>query len=123
VQVPIVVNLAEVENAPELERHIRQRIQKLERFSSDLLKCQVWLEAPEGHHRKGRLFRVRIRLTLPGEEILVEDQPASEDGRAAIRGSFDAARRQLEDFVRRRRGQVKTRRQTSAAGARKKGGE
>jgi ribosome-associated translation inhibitor RaiA len=120
--VPIVVNLPDVDDAADLDRRIRQRVEKLGRFSSDLLSCQVWLEAPDGHHRKGRLYRVRIRLSLPGEEILVEDQPPTEDPRAAIRGSFDAARRQLEDFVRRRRGQVKTHRQASAPGTRKKGG-
>jgi ribosome-associated translation inhibitor RaiA len=120
-QVPVVVNLPDVANAGELDRRIRQRVERLGRFSRDLLGCQVWLEAPNGHHRKGRLFRVRIRLTVPGEEILVEDQPPAEDPRMAIRGSFDAARRQLEDFVRRRRGQVKTHRRAPAAGARKKG--
>jgi ribosome-associated translation inhibitor RaiA len=121
-KIPMAVNLPEVEGAAELERKIRQRAAKLERFSTDILNCQVWLEAPEGHHRKGRLYRVRIRLTVPGEEILVEEQPPHEDPHAAIRSSFDAARRQLEDFVRRRRGQVKTHRRAPAATEPKTGG-
>jgi ribosome-associated translation inhibitor RaiA len=120
-KMPMTVNVPGIQGAAQLEQKIRQRAAKLERFSSDIQNCQVWLEAPEGHHRNGRLYRVRVRLTLPGEEIVVEEQPPVEDPHAAIRGSFDAARRQLEDFVRRRRGQVKSHPRASAPETTKKG--
>jgi cold shock CspA family protein len=50
---------------------------------------------------------VGIRLTLPGKELAVEHQ-AQEDLSVAIREAFDAARRQLQDYVRELRGAVKT---------------
>ncbi|HTO87542.1 MAG TPA: hypothetical protein VMR54_08440, partial [Thermoanaerobaculia bacterium] len=64
--------------------------------------------SPHGHHRKGRLYGVRIRLTVPGDEIDIDRQPEQDDVYVSIRQAFDAARRKLEDFERGQRGKVKT---------------
>jgi cold shock CspA family protein len=49
---------------------------------------------------------------VPGKEIAVNREPprhtAYKDLEVAIRDAFDSARRQLEDYLRRRRGFVKT---------------
>jgi ribosome-associated translation inhibitor RaiA len=90
-----------------VEAKIRERADHLSRFSGEILKCQIWIESPHGHHRKGRLYGVRIRLTVPGEEIAIETQPTEDDVYVSIRDAFDAARRKLEDYARRRRGKVK----------------
>jgi cold shock CspA family protein len=49
---------------------------------------------------------------MPGEEIIADRHPAKhqahEDVYVALRDAFNAARRQLEDYVRKRRGKVKT---------------
>lgn len=44
---------------------------------------------------------------MPDEEIDICRQPDTDDVYVAIREAFDAARRSLEDYERRRRGQVK----------------
>lgn len=106
-----------------LEGKIRQRVQRLERYCDDIQRCQVWVEAPSGHHRQGRLHEVRIRITVPDEELAVDDQPREEDLNVAIRNAFDAARRQLEDFARRRRGDVKAHRGGAALPPAVEGGE
>jgi ribosomal subunit interface protein len=90
-----------------VEAKIQARADRLARFSDEIQKCEVWLESPHGHHRKGDLYGIRIRLTVPGEEITIELQPETDDVYVAIREAFDAARRKLEDYERRRRGQVK----------------
>src|SRR5574342_273474 len=90
-----------------VEAKIRERADRLSHFSNEILKCQVWVESPHGHHRKGRLYGTRIRLTVPGEEIAIESQPTEDDVYVSIRDAFDAARRKLEDYERRRRGEVK----------------
>jgi len=63
------------------------------------------------HHRKGRKYRARIDLKLPGRNIVVgnasESNPTHEDVYVAVRHAFDAARRRVQDFTRRRRGDVK----------------
>ena len=54
---------------------------------------------------------MRIDITLPGGEVVVNREPpqhaAYKDVRVAIRDAFDAAVRQLEDFVRKQRVDVK----------------
>jgi ribosome-associated translation inhibitor RaiA len=90
-----------------VEAKIRDRADHLSRFSADIQKCEVWVESPHGHHHKGDLYGIRIRLTVPGEEIDIDLQPEEDDVYVSIRDAFDAARRKLEDYERRRRGKVK----------------
>ncbi len=97
------------EQAGLLEK-VRRRALRLERYSDEIQRCQVWVEAPHGHHRRGRLYDVRIRLTVPDGEIVVDGQPQHDDLQVVLRSAFDAARRQLEDYARRRRGDVKSHR-------------
>ena len=99
-----------VPEEPGLEEKVRRRALRLDRYYDDIQRCQVWVEAPHGHHRQGRLYEVRIRLTVPEGEIVVDGQPQSDDVSIALRSAFDAARRQLEDYARRRRGDVKAHR-------------
>ena len=71
----------------------------------------MFVAAPHQHHRKGNHFEVRIELRVPGAELAVSNKPgdinAHEDVYVAIRDSFDAMERQLEEWKRRLRGEVK----------------
>jgi ribosome-associated translation inhibitor RaiA len=104
---PVEIHFLDMSRSDAIEAKIRERADHLSRFSDAILKCQVWIQSPHGHHRKGFQYGVRIRLTVPDEEIAAEMQPLEEDVYVAIRGAFDAARRKLEDYERRRRGEVK----------------
>jgi cold shock CspA family protein/ribosome-associated translation inhibitor RaiA len=90
---------------------VREKATKLESFSSHITSCRVLVEPASRHRRRGNSYEVRIDLTVPGEEIAVTRKPGQhagyEDIQVALRDAFDAARRQLEDYVRRRRGAVK----------------
>jgi ribosome-associated translation inhibitor RaiA len=94
--------------SPAVEDRIRRWFERLSRYSDNIQNCQVWVESSHGHHRNGALFSVRIRLTVPGEEIAVEMQPTEEDVHVAVRKGFEAAKRKLQDHERRRRGDVKS---------------
>ena len=61
---------------------------------------------PHKHHHQGKQFNVRIDIGVPGSEIVVT-KDASEDVYIAVRDAFDAAKRQLEDYARKTRGEVK----------------
>jgi cold shock CspA family protein/ribosome-associated translation inhibitor RaiA len=88
------------------ETEIREKAAALDTYYNRITGCDVTIEAPVDHHRKGGPFNVRIRLTVPGKELMTNRQ--SEVGlAAAIREAFDAMRRQLEDYVREHRGDVK----------------
>lgn len=102
-----LIHFLDMEASEAVEAKIRERVEHLGRFSSEIQKCEVRIESPHGHHRKGRLYSVHIRLTVPGEEISIERQPTEDDVHVSIRDAFDAAGRKLEDYERRRRGKTK----------------
>jgi ribosomal subunit interface protein len=101
-----------MEPSPALEAVVRERAAKLEKFCDEIIGCQVMFEEPHRHHHQGNLYHFRIDLTVPGKEIVVrrspDDEHAHEDAFVALRDAFDSVRRQLEDYVRIRRGKVKT---------------
>lgn len=97
--------------SPSVEAKIRERARELEQFFDRIVSCRVVIEAPS-RRRQGDLHHVRVDLKIPGKEIVVKralpQHHAHEDIYVAVRDCFDAARRQLEDYVRQRRGDVKS---------------
>jgi ribosomal subunit interface protein len=89
-----------------LEASTRQHIKKLESFAPDLMTCRATLELSQKHQQQGRPFSVRLDVTLPGLELVV-NKVQNEDLYVSLRDAFDNMRRQIEDAVRKRRGQVK----------------
>ncbi len=97
-----------MEPAPHVEEAIRKHLDRLQHFHKRITSCSVVVEAPHRHSRKGEVYHVRVDITVPGREIVVGREPeenhAHEDVLVAVRDSFDAARRQLEDVVRKTSG-------------------
>ena len=89
------------------KEEIREKALKLDRHYGEIIRCRVTIDKPHRHHKKGEHYDVRIDLTLPGAMSVIRHEPTS-DLFVAIRDSFDAARRRLDDVVQRRRGEVKT---------------
>ena len=110
-QIPLQISFRGMEPSPAVELKVRERVAKLERFSDRITSCRVVVESPHRRHHQGKLFHVRVDLTVPGNELAVSREPAQhhehEDVYVAIRDAFDAAQRQLEDHARRHRGAVK----------------
>lgn len=128
---PVQVTFRNMDVSPALEQEIRARANWLETFYAGLVGCRVLLEIPHRHRERGRPVHVRIELSLPGEDVIVSHEPtlhapfkdlrgdaphksedvegAHKDALVAIHDAFDIARRRLEDFARRQRGDVKSR--------------
>lgn len=85
---------------------IRQKAEKLETFCGQVMSCRVMVETPHRHKHQGVLYNVRLDITVPGTELVVRREP-HEDLYVAIRDAFTAARKQLQNFSRRRKGEVK----------------
>ena len=103
----IQITLRHVDRSETLETRIRRAVQKLERLYGGILGSRVVIEAPPHHSRKGGHFAVRVEVKVPGGEIVV-NRDHDEDPYVALRDAFEAAGRQVEDYVRRRRGEVKS---------------
>jgi cold shock CspA family protein/ribosome-associated translation inhibitor RaiA len=126
---PLQIAFRNMKSSDAVEARVREEVQKLETFYNRITRCRVIVEIPHRHHRKGDLYHVRIDMTVPGAELVVKREPSlraalrqtdsekhskSYEPRAAhkdifvvIRDAFKEARRQLQDFARRERGDIK----------------
>jgi hypothetical protein len=127
-----------IANSQWLDAEIQRRAAKLGTMCPDILSCKVLVEIPHRHHEQGNRFHVRIDITVPGEKIIAGQSPTlhvnqsdgevvrekrrsktvvRKDASLAVRQAFDAAKRQLRDYVHVRRYDVKSHtsgRQTNA---------
>lgn len=110
-QIPFQITFHSTQRSDALEAKIRSRAEKLEKFCDSIIGCRVAVEAPHHHHAAGRHFLVRVEVTVPGEKLIAHREPdahhAYTDVYVAVRDAFDTMQRRLEDYERRRRGQVK----------------
>jgi cold shock CspA family protein/ribosome-associated translation inhibitor RaiA len=120
-----------------LDEYVREQAAKLERYFQGITSCRVVVEM-RGRHRHGNAYHVRIDLGVPGKELVVKHEPnlysalrdaqvekarkSHEAGRVyrnprrAILDAFAEMRRQLQDYVRTRRGKVKAHAEGLSAG-------
>ena len=119
-----------MDHSAAVEARIQDEIERLGRSFDRITSCHVVVEAP--HHKRSegdRTFEVRIEIHVPGSVVVVdhapsqhsslvqaraedwekhqESQPAHKDVYVCIRDAFASARRQLEDYARILRGDVK----------------
>ena len=105
-QIPLQITIRDMEHSDALESHIRDKADKLDEFFDRIMSCRVVVEMPHKHQHQGKQFKVRLDIDVPGSEIVVNRDHA-EDVYVALRDAFDAAKRQLEDYARKMRGDVK----------------
>ena len=113
-----------------LSDRIRQEAQKLQTFYRRITSCRVLVDAPHRHHKWGVLYHITMELGVPGGHLVVRHEPSLHNGlqkgieertskhsEAALRhkdvyvavsDAFKAARRQLQDYARKQRHEVKT---------------
>jgi cold shock CspA family protein len=110
-QLPLQVSFRQMTGSAEIESLIREQAASLDQFAQHIMSCRVVVELVGKHHRHGNLYEVHLDIKLPGGEIAVTREPGQHseyrDIGVAVRDAFDAARRKIEDYVRRRRGAVK----------------
>ena len=105
-QIPLQITIRDIAHSEALDTHIRDKAGKLDGFFKHITSCRVVVEMPHKHKTQGKQFNVRIDIGVPGSEIVVNRDHA-EDVYVALRDAFDAAKRQLEDYARKIRGDVK----------------
>ena len=101
-EIPLTITAQETTLPDSIRSIIREKALKLERFYDRLIGCRVRVAGPGRHHRSGGLFEVRIDLSVPGSELVVNHQ-RHEELVVAIREAFAAAKRRLDEHARRQR--------------------
>lgn len=118
---PVQVTFRNMDTSAALEEEVRSRAAWLESFYPRIIGCRVVVESPHRHRQRGWPVHVRIELSLPGEDVIVNHHPARittdetdfsksieasghhQDPYLAVHEAFDIARRCLEDSARRQR--------------------
>jgi ribosome-associated translation inhibitor RaiA len=108
---PVQVSFHNVPPSPAAEEQIRECVSWLGRVYDPIRACRVVVDTPHRRHRQGKKFRVTIEIAVPGRTLRASRDSGLDDSHddvyAAIRDSFDAARRRLGDYARRQRRNVK----------------
>lgn len=109
--VPPEIAFRDVEPTDTLKEEIQERITDLEKVYSRLTSCRVMVESASNGSSTER-FKVRIDMTVPGNELVVRREPRAQGPRQDVYSSvdeaFDIARRRLKEFARKQRGDVKS---------------
>jgi ribosome-associated translation inhibitor RaiA len=98
-----------MESSEAVDQRVRKEIEKLQ--PDGIQRCHVTVESPHRHSNKGNDYSVRVHISVPGDEIIVNHERhdgTHEDVYVAIRDAFLAANRQLCAYHDKRKGQVKS---------------
>ena len=113
--VPLEIAFHNLESSTAVETRVRERVAKLEKLFPRLVAFRVVVEAPHRQHQKGNIFRVRIEMSVPGDDLVVSKEPnraqerfADPDVYVVLKDAFDTAERMLKDYKGKQSGDVKT---------------
>ena len=114
---PVQITFRDIPYSEFVEAKIQEKAKKLDQFYDQIMTLKVVVESPHSHQHKGNLYHICLDITVPDGELVVNRSPkdhhAHEDVYVALRDAFDAAKRQLKEYSRKRRGKVKTHQQPS----------
>jgi ribosome-associated translation inhibitor RaiA len=127
---PIQITFKNMDPSNAVAARIEEEAGKLDTFYDRITSCRVVVDAPHRHHKWGVLYHITVELGVPGKELVVKHEPSlhgvlqheetekwhknieagmpHRDIYVSIRDAFKSARRQLQDYVRCQRGDVKT---------------
>ena len=73
--IPLTITFRNMTPSASVENEIGEKAEKLGSFCDRIMSCRVIVEAPHRHHHKGKAFQVRIDLSVPGKEIVINHAP------------------------------------------------
>ncbi len=91
------VTYRDMDPSQALNAIINKRLQKLERYSSDIQHSRVVLESPHNHKHKGKQFRATVEIEVKGSPITVSQNDPSIH--VAVRDAFNIAERKLKSHA------------------------
>lgn len=99
---PLQITSRNLDLTDAIKANIQEKVDKLDKYCTTITSCRVVVEAIP----KRTLYNVHVDIKVPGTELVVKREPNA-DLYLAIRDSFDAAYRQLENYAQRHRKDVK----------------
>ena len=102
VKVPLQITFRNLPHSEAITTKIEQQFEKLCHYCDRILLCQVIVEVPHQHHHDKNPYHIRINLSLPGEEIVINRDNSgryNDNAYIAIRDAFNAAQRKVKRFA------------------------
>ena len=128
-RLPVQITWRDMAPSTAVGTKIREEAAKLEEFYDRITSCRATIEVPRRYQSGKYQFHVRIDLTVPGAEIVVDHEPTlysslqrlggearakgkefsapHKDVYVAIRDAFKIVRRKLQEYSNRQNGTVK----------------
>ena len=109
-QEPLQIAFHNMASSPALEQRVRELFDRLERYYDGIISARVVLEAPHKQAHKSTLG-ISISIGVPGRDIVVKREQriheADNHNVWVLTEAFEAAGRQIEEYSRIRRHDVK----------------
>ncbi len=109
---PLQIAFHNLPQSKAIEKTVQEALDRLEATHDRITSCHVIVDQPHRHHKEGNLFQVRIDLKMPGAELVVKREAIGSHDRGelslVILEAFEEMQTQIEEFINRRRGFVKT---------------
>ena len=103
--IPLQISFRHLQKSEAINEFVERRVLQLTRTTNRLVGCRVLLDAPHHSHHKGNHYQVRIEMSVPRRSIVITRHPDKhvehEDIYVALKDSFDAAARRLQDDLHR----------------------
>jgi ribosomal subunit interface protein len=91
----------DLDSSPALNETITKKIEKLNRYSDQIVHSRVVLDTPHNHKHKGKQFRASLEIDIKGQPIAVTQD--HESIHVAVREAFNTAERKIKQFSSRQR--------------------
>lgn len=97
-QLPLQITIRDFPASAVLEGHITRKAEKLNRIYHRIISCRIVVELEQKHQHQGKIYNVRIDITVPGDEFPVT-KISDENVYVAVRDAFAVARRRLKEYA------------------------
>lgn len=99
---PVVdVTYRDLDSSAVLNQIISKKVEKLNRYSDQIIHSRVVLDTPHHHKHKGKQYRASIELEIKGHPITISQN--DESIHVAVRDAFISAERKVKQLAAKQR--------------------
>jgi len=91
----------DLDSSASLNQVIEKKLEKLNRYSNQILHSRVVLDTPHNHKHKGKHYRASIEIDIKGHPVAVTQD--NESIHIAVRDAFISAERKIKQITARQR--------------------
>ena len=97
----VAVVYRDIDSSALLNEVISKKLEKLNRYTDQIVHSRVVLDTPHNHKHKGKQFRASIEIDIKGSPIAVTQN--HESIHIALRDAFNTAERKIKQISARQR--------------------